>query len=206
MGEDVHLQQPIDLRDEGLTTLLKRLAQDAQMLIRQEVVLAKTEVREQVEQAKTSAQETVERTKAEAAHGTQQIKAQATTNGKKAGMALGLYAAAGVLALFIVGVLTYAFIAALALALPTWAAALVVAIVYGVIAGILAVLAKQRLDAALPLVDPATIQGTKDRITSEIQRGKAGVTDAVPPVPEQTMETIKEDIEWVKNQPRSEKR
>lgn len=203
---NVQMEENIDLRDEALTTLLKRLAQDAQTLIRQEIELAKTEVREQVEQAKDTAQHTVTQTKAEATHGFERVKDEATENGKKAATAVGMYAAAGVLALFLLGCLTAAAIAGLSEAVPTWAAALIVAVVYAVIIAVIAAMAKKRLNDALPLVEPATIQTTKDRITSEIKRGKAGVTEAMPPVPEQTVETIKEDIEWAKNQPRSEKR
>ncbi len=202
---DVRLEEDVDLREESLTRLITRLAKDAQTLIQQEIALAKTEMREQVMGVKDEAQQTALRAKDEAQHGVERVKAEATANGKKAATAVGMYAAAGVLALVTFGVLTTAFIAALAEVLPVWGAALVVAIVYAVIIGILAVLAKKRLDDALPLVEPATIQSSKDRVTSVIQRGKDNVTAAIPPKPEQTIETIKEDVEWAKNQPRSDR-
>jgi hypothetical protein len=200
------LDEELDLRDESVTSLIKRLAIDAQTLVRQEIELAKTEVTEQIDQAKGTAQRTVQLTKEEATHGVQRVKEEVSANGKKAGIAVGMYAGAGVLALFTFGVLTYAFIAALATVLPTWGAALVVAIVYAVIIGVLVVLAKKRLNDALPLLEPETIEDEKQRITSIIERGKEGVTDALPPMPEQTIESIKEDVEWAKNQPQSEKR
>src|SRR6266545_5000957 len=37
-------------------------------------------------------------------------------------------------------------------------------------------------------------------------RGRTRVKQAVPPVPEQTIETVKEDVQWAKNQTRSAKR
>jgi hypothetical protein len=202
---DVRLEEAVDLREESLTRLITRLAKDAQTLIQQELALAKTEMREQVMGMKDEAQQTALRAKDEAQHGVERVRAEATANGKKAAIAVGMYAVAGVLALVTFGVLTAAFIAALAEVLPVWGAALVVAIVYAVIIGILAVLAKKRLNDALPLVEPATIQSSKDRVTSVIQRGKDNVTAAIPPKPEQTIETIKEDVEWAKNQPRSDR-
>ena len=59
--------------------------------------------------------------------------------------------------------------------MPAWLAALLVAVVYGVVAAVLAM------------------------------RGRAKVKQATPPVPEQTIETVKEDVEWAKTQMRSDK-
>jgi hypothetical protein len=67
------------------------------------------------------------------------------------------------------GALTACLILLLALAIPAWVAALIVAAIWGVLAGVLA------------------MQG-RDRI----KRG-------TPPVPEQTIETVKEDVQWLKN-------
>jgi hypothetical protein len=36
-------------------------------------------------------------------------------------------------------------------------------------------------------------------------RGRAKVKQAVPPVPTQTIDTVKEDVEWAKTQMRSDK-
>jgi uncharacterized membrane protein YqjE len=64
--------------------------------------------------------------------------------------------------------LTTCLIAALALAMPVWAAALLVTVVYGVAAAVLALAARKRLKRVPPLV------------------------------PEQTAQTVKEDLEWAK--------
>lgn len=89
--------------------------------------------------------------------------------GKAAGM-LGAAAFVGLLAL---GVLTATIVLALDVALPAWLAALIVTVVYLIIAGVLGAVGYARLKRA----------------------GK--------PVPEQTIETLKEDVSWAKHQARS---
>src|ERR1700716_398842 len=62
-------------------------------------------------------------------------RAELTEKGKRAGIGLGELGAAGIVALYALGALTACIIAALAaLGTPVWAAALIVAIVYGIIA------------------------------------------------------------------------
>ena len=100
-------------------------------------------------------------------------KAEVTEKGKKAGVGFGLWGGAGVVGLLALGALTAFFILVLDGAMPNWAAALVVAAVYGVIAAVLYL------------------------------KGKEKVEEAGPPVPEQTKETLKEDVQWAKTQTRS---
>ena len=78
-----------------------------------------------------------------------------------------------VLALLAIGVLTACIILAIDLALPAWLAALIVGVAYPLIAGILVLV------------------------------GRARLREAGRPVPEQTIETIKEDVSWAKQQARS---
>ncbi len=59
--------------------------------------------------------------------------------------------------------------------MATWLAALIVAVVYGAVAAVLAL------------------------------RGKERVQHATPPVPEQTVDTVKEDVAWAKTRARSAK-
>jgi hypothetical protein len=82
---------------------------------------------------------------------------------------------AGALGLAALGALTACFILALNAIMPAWLAALIVAVIYGAIAAFLAL------------------------------RGRDKVKQATPLVPEQTIETVKEDVEWAKTQMRSEK-
>ena len=95
-------------------------------------------------------------------------QAELTEKGKRAGTGLGLFGAAGVLGLYaLAGLLTSAVIL-LDLALPLWAAALIVTGVLLVAAGIAAVL------------------------------GRKQVTQAAPPVPERAIAGVKQDVQAVK--------
>ena len=97
-------------------------------------------------------------------------RAELTEKGKRAGLGAGMFGGAGVLGLYAFGALTAALIAVLATALDhVWLAALIVAAVYAAVAGVLAL------------------------------TGKKQVEQAVPPVPEQAAESVKEDVEWTKS-------
>src|SRR4051794_17714334 len=63
-------------------------------------------------------------------------KAEATEKGKKAGIGAGMLGGAAVIGLLALGALTACLILVLDLAMRTWVAALIVAAVYGAIAGI----------------------------------------------------------------------
>ena len=95
-------------------------------------------------------------------------RAEVTQKGKKAGAGIAGLGGAGILALYALAALTACVIAALALRLPVWAAALIVAAVYAAGAGALGMLGRRQL------------------------------AEAVPPKPEQTIDSVKEDVEWAK--------
>jgi hypothetical protein len=99
-------------------------------------------------------------------------KAEMGEKGKKAGLGGGLLAAAAVAGLLVLGSLTAFLILALAEAMSAWAAALIVTGLWAAVAGVLALVGKQKL--------------------AEV--GK--------PVPEKTIESVKEDVEWLKSQNR----
>jgi MFS family permease len=100
-------------------------------------------------------------------------KAELSEKGKEAGKGAGLFGGAGVVGLLAAGALTAAIIALLDKAMDTWLAALIVAVVYGAIAAVLAL------------------------------RGKQEIQQAAPPVPEQTVDSVKEDVAWAKSRARS---
>jgi Flp pilus assembly protein TadB len=102
-------------------------------------------------------------------------KAEIQQKGKQAGAGAGMFGGAGALGLAALGALTACFILALDLIMPAWLAALIVAVVYGIIAFVL------------------------------VKQGQARIKRATPPVPEQTIETVKEDVEWAKTQMRSDR-
>jgi hypothetical protein len=96
-------------------------------------------------------------------------KAEMRDKAGKAGLGFGMWGAAGVTALLAAGALTAFLILALDGAMPNWLAALIVGLVYAAIAGVLYLLGKRR------------------------------VQEAGSPVPEQTIETVKEDVQWAKH-------
>jgi hypothetical protein len=102
-------------------------------------------------------------------------KAELQQKGRQAGAGAGMFGGAGALGLAALGALTACFILALNAVMPAWLAALIVAVVYGVIAFVL------------------------------VKQGQAKLKQATPPVPEQTIETVKEDVEWARTQMRSDR-
>jgi uncharacterized membrane protein YqjE len=100
-------------------------------------------------------------------------KAELAQKGKTAGLGAGMFGGAGLFGLGAFLSLTAFFIALLDGAVAIWLAALIVAVVYGAIAGVLAL------------------------------RGKQKVKEATPVAPEQAMESVKEDVQWAKTRARS---
>jgi Flp pilus assembly protein TadB len=82
---------------------------------------------------------------------------------KHAGIGAGLFSVAGVLAVFGVATLIAAVVAALALALPVWAAALIVGAVLLAAGGIAALVGKKQVQEASPLPQQ-TVANVKDDI------------------------------------------
>ncbi|MGI8595412.1 MAG: phage holin family protein [Solirubrobacteraceae bacterium] len=104
-------------------------------------------------------------------------KAELAEKGKRVGIGAGMFGGAGVLGLYALGALTATFILLLATVIDqAWLAALIVAAVYGAIAGVLALL------------------------------GRNQVQEATPAAPERTVETVKEDVEWVKQSAKTGRR
>lgn len=95
-------------------------------------------------------------------------KAEMAVKAKRLGIGAGAFGAAALVGLFALGALTATAILALATALAPWLAALIVAVVYAAAAGVLALVGKSRIEA-----------GT-------------------PPVPQEAVESVKEDVEWTK--------
>lgn len=93
-------------------------------------------------------------------------QAEMSAKGKKAGIGAGMFGGAGVFGLYAAGALTACLILALSTTLADWLAALIVGAVYGAIAGVLAL------------------------------TGKSKVKEGAPPVPQQTVASVKEDIRW----------
>lgn len=100
-------------------------------------------------------------------------KAEVGEKGKKAGVGAGMFGGAGAAALLMFGSLTAFLILVLDLAMPAWAAALIATVIWAAVAGVLAL------------------------------QGRKKMQEMGNPVPEQTIETVKEDVKWAKHPTRS---
>jgi hypothetical protein len=100
-------------------------------------------------------------------------KAEVTEKAKRTGIGAGMFGGAGIMAIAAFAALTACFILALNTALDAWLSALIVAGIYAVLAGGLALTGK-----------------------SNLQKG-------TPPAPQQAVESTKEDVAWVKDRARS---
>ena len=91
-----------------------------------------------------------------------------TRKAKRMGRGAGMFGGSGLVALYGIGCLLAAAIIGLASVVPAWAAALIVGGALLLIAGVAALL------------------------------GKTQVSKAVPPVPEQTVQSVKDDVEEIR--------
>ena len=95
-------------------------------------------------------------------------KAEMAQKGRTAAPGLGMFGGAGVVGLCAAGAITAFLVLVFSLFLPDWAAGLIVGAALAAVAYVL------------------------------VRQGKGRVADAGKPVPEQTIETVKEDVEWAK--------
>jgi uncharacterized membrane protein YqjE len=95
-------------------------------------------------------------------------KAEMSERAKRVGVGAGMLGGAGLLALFALGALTACLILALDIVVDAWLAALIVALLYGAVAGVLALV------------------------------GRKGVKEGAPPVPQDAIASAKEDVAWLK--------
>jgi uncharacterized membrane protein YqjE len=101
-------------------------------------------------------------------------KAELQVKGKKAGIGAGMFGGAGVLGFYAFGALTACAILALATAVDGWLAALIVAVVYGAVAGVLALTGKNKVQEAAPPVPERALDSAKADVETAKQRAKAG--------------------------------
>jgi hypothetical protein len=95
-------------------------------------------------------------------------KAEMAQKGRTAAPGIGMFGGAGIVALCAAGALTAFLVLVFSIFLPEWAAALIVGAVLAAVAVVL------------------------------VRQGKERVAGAGKPIPEQTIETVKEDVEWTK--------
>src|SRR3954462_14333555 len=101
-------------------------------------------------------------------------KAELQVKGKKAGIGAGMFGGAGVFGLYALGALTACAILALDTAMDGWLAALIVAVAWGAIAGVLALTGKNKVQEATPPLPERAIDSTKADVETAKRRAKAG--------------------------------
>ncbi|HEX7255547.1 MAG TPA: phage holin family protein [Gaiellaceae bacterium] len=139
-------------------------------LVRQLAQETTTLVKQELELARAEASRVGEGVITLARQELQLAKAELSKKGKKAGAGAGLIGVAGGVALLAGGALTAFLILALDGVMPNWLAALLVGVAYAVVAAVL------------------------------FSVGKSRVQEAGPLVPEQTVDSVKEDVQWAKTQ------
>jgi uncharacterized membrane protein YqjE len=87
-----------------------------------------------------------------------------TQKGKRAGLGIGMFSVAGLLAFLGLGCIVATAILALAHALPDWLAALIVAAVLLIGAGIAALMGKSKVQEAIPAAPERAVEGVKEDI------------------------------------------
>ena len=100
-------------------------------------------------------------------------KAEMGRKGREAGAGAGYLGGAAVAGLLALGTLSAVIVLLLAEAMDAWVAALVLTVLYAAAGGVLALTGRER------------------------------VRQVMPPAPEQTVESVKEDVQWAKTRARS---
>ena len=190
--------EPPQAADHSTPELVKQLADDSATLVRQEIELAKSEMTEKIDELKSEVRWSLQEGRTVTSENLDSVKGEASARAKIMGAAAGLYGAGGAIALLGLGALTGALILALDGVMPNWAAALLVGAVYLLIAYLLYRSGKERMHKATPFLSPNTISRVRSSYEELAERRKARVVAALP-VPEQTIETLKEDKEWLKS-------
>lgn len=103
-------------------------------------------------------------------------RAEMTEKGKKAGIGVGMFGGAALMAAAALGGSMATIIIVLDLWMPLWLAALITTLAYAAVAGILAM------------------------------RGRDELKQTGAPIPERTKESVKEDVQWAKTRAQSNSR
>lgn len=101
-------------------------------------------------------------------------KAEMAAKGRRIGLGAGAFSFAGILALLALGALTAAAILGLATAIESWLAALIVAAVYLLIAGAVTLVGRSKVQAGTPPLPEQTVESVKKDIEKTKQKAKEG--------------------------------
>jgi uncharacterized membrane protein YqjE len=84
--------------------------------------------------------------------------------GKRVGIGAGMFGSGGLLAFYAGGAIVASLVLLLSLAVEAWVAALIVGVLLLAIAGLLGLLGKKRIEEATPLVPEETVQSVKQDV------------------------------------------
>ena len=93
-------------------------------------------------------------------------QAEMAEKGKRAGIGIGMFSGAGLLAFFGFGTLLATAILALALVMDAWLAALIVTVVLFIGAAVLALMGKNKVQEATPAMPERAVVGVKEDIAT----------------------------------------
>jgi hypothetical protein len=100
------------------------------------------------------------------------LRAELAQKGKVAGQSAGLFAASSLFGIGAFGAFSILVIALLALVVPVWAAALIELVVYGAIATVAALGGKKRLDEVTSPVPERSVQSIREDVRA-VRQGVA---------------------------------
>jgi hypothetical protein len=191
------------LRERHLGELVSELASEAGTLVRLELDLARAEMQERVDAVRSELAETVELARSETADHLERLRAEGGAKGKRAASAAGMFGTAGLGALLALGALTACVVLLLNRVMPADAAAAIVALAWCLVAAAAALRGRDAMRDAGGLALGSYLPR---RAIAAVKEDLAQAGNAKQALPEQTIETVKEDVQWVKTRGKSDTR
>jgi len=170
-----------DLREQPIGDLVKQLSSEVTTLVHQEMDLAKALLQQEVESTKQRLTADVE-----------VAKAELQEKGKHAGRGAGLLGGAGIAAILALGTFTVLLLLILNAVMKDWLAAIIVTLLWAVVAAVLAVRARAELrEVGAPIPTHAF-----QTLRTDAQDGVERIKDSAA----ESADSIKEDVQWAKTQ------
>lgn len=190
-----------ELREQHIGELLAQLGQETGTLVRQEMELARAELRERLDEIRNDLSHTVAVARRETTEKLDQAKADVAARGRKAGVGLGMFGAAGAATLLALGALSAAAILLLNRWLDADLAAVIVAGAWALVAAAAGLRGREKVHEATDLHASRYVpRRSIDTFKEDIQK----LADPDRLKPEHTIETVKEDVEWAKTRGKSD--
>jgi|tagenome__1003787_1003787.scaffolds.fasta_scaffold20844911_2 hypothetical protein len=170
-----------DLREQPIGDLVKQLSSEVTTLVHQEVDLAKALLQQEVESTKRSLRADVE-----------VARAELQEKGKHAGRGAGMLGAAGIAAILALGTFTVLLLLVLNAVMKDWLAAIIVTLLWAVVAAVLAARARAELKQVGAPMPTHAFQSLRTDAQNSVERIKDSAAESA--------DSIKEDVQWAKTQ------